>query len=175
LKTEFNRLQTLLELRRWSCPEKQQVVLDFNMLFIYEKYEMRKNSSQMKWEKGEKITQIFILVHSSSRGTSSPLHNNAKISTKSYKFTYTNTYKTQSWTLQDCLYPLCGTPPHKMHNPSAICRTLLLCLMQTIHPKQKLTRLHNTQCLKTLFKQYTTKNWCKNELQLQESIMQQLK
>ena len=88
---------------------------------------------------------------------------------------HTQTHTTPNLEPYKIVCPLCDTSPHKMHNPSARCITLLLCLTQTIHQNWNLTRLHNTQCLKTLFKHYTTKSWCKNELQLQESIMQQLK
>jgi len=121
LKVEFIRLKTVPEWRIWSCPIKQQVIFYFNRLFIPVKYEMFKTNSQMERDNERKDhTMIFILIHSFTRTTSSPLHNNAKISTKSYKFTYTNTLKNQSWTLQDCLYPLCSTLPHKLHHPSAI-------------------------------------------------------
>jgi len=44
---------------------------------------MHQNRLQNEIGKGrEDNTMIFILIHSSSRATSSPLHNNAKISTK---------------------------------------------------------------------------------------------
>ena len=53
-------------------------------MFIPVKCESSQNDAQMKTEKGiEDHTGIFILVHSITRATSNPLHNNAKISLQS--------------------------------------------------------------------------------------------
>jgi len=71
-----------------------------------------------RWQQGYRgDTRNFISVHSSSRATSSPLQNFAKISLKTYTIKY-NT-KTQSWTLQDWSNP-CIEPYYEMQNSTTM-------------------------------------------------------
>jgi len=60
-----------------------------NRLFLTAEIQQYKSSSKIKRVMEEEdYTNFFILVHSSSRATSIHLHNNAKISTIPFKFTY---------------------------------------------------------------------------------------
>jgi len=88
-------------------------------------------------------TMIFILVHSVSRATSSPLHNNAKTSTKITKFTYKYTSKIQSWTLQDCLYPY-AEPYHKRYTTLVPNREPYCNVLCKLYRKNEITHNFNT-------------------------------
>jgi len=101
------------------------------------KCELRKSNTRMIKEQGkEDHTGTFILVNSSLRATSSPLHNNAKNSLKTTSFYIQLHYQDSILNPTRLILPLCWTLPHKMHHPSAKCRTLLQCNMQTYNKNE---------------------------------------
>jgi len=109
------------------------------------------------------------LVHYSSRATSSLLHNNAKIFTKITSL-HTQTHSRINLEPYKIASTPYTTPYHIRCTILAKCRTLLLCLMQTIQPKRNQTRLQYKLCLKPYLSTLPLRSEWYTNYKLQNSI-----